>query len=258
MGSIERRLSGFNGITLLSCALATATAAGAIEVPGSGGRLSLDGYLDGQAVVDTGGGPRQRPQALLDLGLDAKATRWLSGHLELRGEVGGPFEGAHPGILDLGHTFQNHSPWVEANEAYADIRLDRADLRLGIQKIAWGKLDGIPPTDVLNPRDYHDPLVGDFEERKIGIPALLGTYYLPDVPRFDLTSLRATLAYIPIAVPARLALREERWFPSSITPPSTVRISPAQVRMLVPNYLGGPVAAGMPILRSSASCTSGS
>jgi hypothetical protein len=204
-----------------ACALATATVAGAIEVPGSGGRLSLDGYLDGQGVADTGSGPRQRPQALLDLGLDGKATRWLSGHLELRGEVGGPFEGAHAGIHDLGHTFQNHSPWVEANEAYADIRLDRADLRLGIQKIAWGKLDGIPPTDVVNPRDYHDPLVGDFEERKIGIPALLGTYYLPDLPRFDLTSLRATLVYIPIAVPARLALREERWFPSSITPPST-------------------------------------
>jgi hypothetical protein len=222
VGSIERRLSGFNGITLLAaCALATATAAGALEVPGSGGRLSLDGYLDGLGVTDTGNGPRQRPQALLDLGLDAKATRWLRGHLELRGEVGGPFEGAHAGILDLGHTFQNHSPWVEANEAYADIRLDRADFRLGIQKIAWGKLDGIPPTDVLNPRDYHDPLVADFEERKIGIPALLGTYYLPDLPRFDLSGLRATLGYIPIAVPARLALREERWFPSSITPPST-------------------------------------
>lgn len=242
MGSIERRLSGFNGITLLAaCVLATATAAGAIEVPGSGGRLSLDGYLDGQGVADTGSGSRQRPQALLDLGLDAKATRWLGGHLELRGEVGGPFEDAHAGILDLGHTFQNHSPWVEANEAYADIRLERADLRLGIQKIAWGKLDGIPPTDVVNPRDYHDPLVADFEERKIGIPALLGTYYLPDVPRVDLSGLRATLVYIPIAVPARLALREERWFPSSITPPSAFRLSRSRLMMAIPGYAGGPV-----------------
>jgi hypothetical protein len=225
-GSIERRLSGFNGIPLLAaCALAAATAAGAIEVPGSGGRLALDGYLDAQGVTDTGSGPRQRPQALLALGIDAKATRWLGGHLELRGEIGGPFEGAHAGILDLGHAFQNHSPWVEANEAYADIRLDRADFRLGIQKIAWGKLDGIPPTDVLNPRDYHDPLVADFEERKIGVPALLGTYYLPDVPRLDVTSLRATLVYIPIAVPARLALEEERWFPSSITPRPTFPVA---------------------------------
>ena len=41
-------------------------------------------------------------------------------------------------------------------------------------------------------------LVADFEERKIGIPALLGTYYLPDVSRLDLSGLRATLAYMPL------------------------------------------------------------
>src|SRR6185295_5576867 len=224
--SIETTLARFNAMALVvACALATATLAGVVEVPGSAGRLSLDGYLDGLAVVDTGGGPRQRPQGLLDLGMDATVTRWLKGHLELRGEVGGPFEGAHPGIFDLGHAFQNHSPGVEASEAFADIRTSRADFRVGVQKIAWGKLDGVPPTDVVNPRDYHDPIVGDFEERKIGIPALLGTYYLPDVARFDLSNLRATLVWVPIAVPARLALRDERWFPHSITPPTSFTVT---------------------------------
>src|SRR5262249_57298318 len=81
-----------------------------------------------------------------------------------------------------------------------------AEVRAGIQTFAWGKLDGRPPTDVVNPRDWHDPLVVDefFEEQKIGIPALLGTYYLPDVPRFDLSGLRFALGWIPFAVPSRL------------------------------------------------------
>lgn len=214
---------------VLACVLATATAVSALEVPGSAGRLSLDGYVDGLAVVDTGGGPHQRPQGLLDLRIDGTATSWLKGHLELRGEVGGPFEGAHPGIFDWGHSFQNHSPWVEAGEAYADIRTSHADFRLGVQKVAWGKLDGVPPTDIVNPRDYHDPIVADAEERKIGIPALLGTYYLPDVSRFELSNLRATLIWIPFAVPARLALREERWFPHSITPPRQFTVTEEQL-----------------------------
>ena len=83
-----------------------------------------------------------------------------------------------------------------------------------------GKLDGVPPTDVLNPRDYHDPIVRDFEERKIGIPALRGSYYPPDVPAWDLGGLGMTLIYIPFAVPSRLALIQERWFPASTAPPA--------------------------------------
>ncbi len=207
--------------------LLVAGAAGAVELPGTGGRVVAGGYLDGLAVAETEGGPRQRPGALLDLHLDGRATPWLGAHLDLRTRIGGPFEGGHPGVYNLDHEFQNRSPSLEASEAYADVHLRRADLRLGIQKFAWGKLDGVPPTDVVNPRDYHDPLVEDFEERKIGIPALAGTYYLPDLPRLDLAELRATLIYVPLAVPPRLALREERWFPASTVPPSAVVVPQA-------------------------------
>ena len=55
----------------------------------------------------------------------------------------------------------------------------------GHPAIAWGKLDdGTPPTDVVNPRDWHDPFVVDefFEEQKIGIQALLGTQFCPTSP----------------------------------------------------------------------------
>src|SRR5438093_467243 len=240
--SIESRFLRFNAIAALS-ALLVAGAAGAVEVPGTGGSVVAGGYLDGLAVAETDGGPRQRPGALLDLHLDGRATSWLGAHLDLRSRIGGPFEGGHPGVYNFDHEFQNRTPSLEASEAWADVHLRRADLRLGIQKFAWGKLDGVPPTDVVNPRDFHDPLVEDFEERKIGIPALAGTYYPPDLPRLDLAELRATLVYVPLAVPPRLALREERWFPASTVPPSAVVIP----RAVASNALGMPLPGDLVI-----------
>lgn len=202
----------------------TSRPAAAVDIPGTGGRATASGYVDGLAVAKTEDSPRQRPGALLALRVHDRPSRAIAAHLELRMRVGGPFEGGHPGFYNLVHTFQNRSPAWEASEAYADLHLERADLRIGIQKLAWGKLDGIPPTDIVNPRDFHDPIVQDAEERKIGIPAIVGTYFLPAVPRLALAELRAALVYVPLAVPPRLPLLEERWFPPTTIVGSTFRI----------------------------------
>ena len=168
----------------------------------------MSGRLYGLAIVDTGGGPRQRPEAIGTLELDARPTPGLRGVLELRGRVGGPFEGGPgPAVYNFDQTFQNYSPALEIRQAFLEWRGSRAEVRAGIQTFAWGKLDGVPPTDVVNPRDWHDPLVVDefFEEQKIGIPALLGTYALPDVPRLDLSGVRLALGWIPVRRPAAAA-----------------------------------------------------
>jgi hypothetical protein len=192
------------------------------------GPVSIGGYLDGEAVVPTERSERQQPQGILDLSLEDSPAAWLHGRVELRGRIGGPFEGGPgPGVYNFDDTFQNRSPAFDAPEAWVELRGRQAELRLGLQRFAWGKLDGVPPTDVVNPRDFHDPVVQDFEERKLGIPAAAGTYYLPDVPRLELSGLRAMLAYIPWAVPPHLALVEERWFPTSIVPPSVVHVPAA-------------------------------
>jgi hypothetical protein len=181
--------------------------------------LEVGGRLYGLAVVDTAGGPRQRPEAIGTLDVQAVPTRALRAQLELRSRVGGPFEGGPgPAVYNLNQAFQNYSPSLEARQAFLEWRGRRAELRAGIQTFAWGKLDGVPPTDVVNPRDWHDPLIVDefFEEQKIGIPALLGTYFLPDLPRVQLSGVRFGLAWIPWAVPSRLPLALERWFPPTI------------------------------------------
>ena len=187
-----------------------------MPLPG-GGHVDAGGQVDGLAVVGTSSGKRQRPEALGTLRVDvAPSARWLRAHLDLRGMVGGPYEGGPGfGVFDLDRTFQNYSPSLEVREGWVEARARRAELRLGVQQLAWGLLDGVPPTDVVNPRDYHDPIVWDAEDRKIGIPALSGTAYLPDVAALDLRSPRLTLAWLPIGVPSRLPELEERWFPTA-------------------------------------------
>lgn len=196
-------------------ALPHPTAAVDVPVPGTSTHVDASGWVDGLGVAELGG-PRQRPQLLTELRFDAKLVPALRAHLALRGRVGGPFEDAHSGIMDFVHEFQNHSPSAELNEAYLELREGHFQLKAGVQKFAWGKLDGLPPTDVLTPRDLHDPLVRDVDESKIGIPAIQGTYLLPPIESLDLSELRAQLVYVPFAVPSRLALQDERWFPPSV------------------------------------------
>lgn len=234
---IRARGRGIAAVCAVALAATNAVAAN-LPVPGTSTSVDASGYVDGLAVPELGG-PRQRPQAIGELRLQSKIRKWLRTQVTLRSRVGGPFEGGHPGIMNFVHEFQNRTPSLEFNEAYAEVREGDFELRAGIQKFAWGKLDGVPPTDVLTPRDLHDPLVRDYEEQKIGIPAVSGTYWLPSV--LDISELRATVVYVPIAVPPRLALLEERWFPPTIAtgiPPIPERQAEALLNGIAQGAIG--------------------
>lgn len=187
--------------------------------------VTASGWLEGRAVIDTGGGPRQRPQLVGRVAFDVTATRALHARTALRARIGGPFEGgAGACVYDGSHTFQNCSPAFEAVEAWLEWRTARLDLRGGLQHVAWGRLDGVPPSDLINPRDYHDPLVDDAEDRKIGVGAVSATFYLPELPRLDARELRLQLLWVPFGVPPRLPLLAERWFPAATRVPDSLRL----------------------------------
>jgi len=206
--------------------LVVVTGAAAVDVPGTDGRVRVRGTADVLGVVGTSTGPRQRPEGRLTVEAEGRITRRLRLLTEVRGRIGGPFEGGPgAGVFDLRRAYQNRSPSLEVRQALLEQRWRRADAAVGIQTFAWGKLDGLPPTDVLNPRDYHDPIVRDVEDRKIGVPAAAMTYY-PTAPRsWGMRGLRATLIWIPWAVPSRLAEIEERWFPTSTAVPTRITLT---------------------------------
>lgn len=93
-------------------------------------------------------------------------------------------------------------------EAYADVYgllLPNLDLRLGKQRVAWGRADRLNPTDNLNPNDFSD--LTRFHE-KLPTWAAKGTYYAGPV--------KITGVWVPTLTPillprggARLFLGEE-------------------------------------------------
>ncbi len=99
--------------------------------------------------------------------------------------------------------YQSNTPYLEFKELYVSRTMNDIDVRAGIQRFAWGRLDEYPPNDLLNPWDYSQFLVKPLEDRKIGVPSVSAS-----VNKGDLTF---DAVWVPVFVPYRLPLPDERW-----------------------------------------------
>ncbi len=104
--------------------------------------------------------------------------------------------------------YQSNSPYLEFKEIYLTHSSEDLDLRAGIQRFAWGRLDEYPPNDLLNPWDYTQFLRKPLEDRKIGVPSVSAA-----LSRGDWT---CETVWVPVFVPYRLPLPDERWAGSSL------------------------------------------
>lgn len=139
---------------------------------------------------------------------------------------GGPTtERTKGGMYSYRSVFQSVSPSITFEEAFAELALDAFEVRAGIQKFAWGKLDRVQPVDVLNTERYSDPFLLDEDQRKIGVPAVQGSYYLPRATWMP-EEARLTLVWIPQYFPYWFPLPGERWYPPAGTPPSRFPVPP--------------------------------
>lgn len=75
---------------------------------------------------------------------------------------------------DIGDSGATHSKLLEG---YATAHFDNADLRLGRQIVAWGRVDGINPTDNLTPHDYTVMLPFE-DDQRFGTTALKLDWFL--------------------------------------------------------------------------------
>ncbi|MBI4517672.1 MAG: hypothetical protein HY699_17845 [Deltaproteobacteria bacterium] len=184
----------------------------------AGRALELDGYVEGREVFEENRATsHDRTQQTLRLRAAAEVTSWLRLDATTVGSNGGPtFKATKAGTFNLDDVFQDVSPAVEFEEAYLDARLDRFDLRLGKQKVAWGKLDRTQPNDLINPERFADPFLQEEDERKIGVPAVQASYYLPAADWLP-QEMRFTAVWAPFYVPFRFPEVGERWFPPTLT-----------------------------------------
>jgi hypothetical protein len=215
-------------LAAVACALATTVGAAdayPIRIPGlpTPVQTDLDGKLEFLDVerVDSSS-PYENPQAKLRLHLTSDFSSDLRFVTDLTGTAGGTPRNAHgAGVYDFGHALQDISPSLEFGEAYLDANFSVVDLRVGLQKFAWGKLDEVQPNDLLNPQKFYDPLLEEQTDRKIGVPTLAPTLYLPSSGSpFLPEEPRLTFVWQPIYVPYYFPDEDERWYPPLFRAPS--------------------------------------
>jgi hypothetical protein len=201
----------------LLAGLAIANPVAAIDLSVGETRARLTGSLAASHVFrldpDT---PRERPSGTLDIRLEADRGRHVHVFLDTRvgydGKIGDPDRG-NP-VIDLDEIHQDRDVFVSFEEAYVDLAFRRFELRVGKQKVSWGRLDEIQPTDNLNPEDLSEFLFRPELERKIGIPAIkLSTF---------LEAYTAELVWAPFFTAYRFPNRRDRWFPPLLTVPGRV------------------------------------
>jgi hypothetical protein len=198
------------------------SAAQGVELTVGGRALELTGWFELREIVRAN---RSSPNELVLEQLWLRTRYTLLENLAFEAAIntqhGGPAtEQTKGGIYSYRSVFQSVSPSVQFEDAFVDYTTSRLDLRLGMQKFAWGKLDRYQPTDVLNVQRYSDPFLLDEEERKIAVPAMQASYFLPRRDWIPEES-RLTLVWIPQYFPYRFPLLGERWFPPAGVPPSS-------------------------------------
>lgn len=112
---------------------------------------------------------------------------------------------------------------VRAIEAYARVRFPNADLFLGKQIVAWGRADGINPTDNLTPRDF-TVLLPFEDDQRFGTTSLKLDAYLS--PQHTLTVFAT-----PFFEPAKLPLPAAAGLPAEHEPGQQLEDSEVGVRL---------------------------
>lgn len=113
--------------------------------------------------------------------------------------------------VDFIQRYNEDSPVeIQLRELYADLYFDQSDLRIGIQKIIWGRATGGFIADILTPVDLREFLTQDPDDLRFGLTALNYTRY------FGANSLQIVAS--PMFQPDLLPPSDSRWFPIQTIP----------------------------------------
>jgi hypothetical protein len=177
-------------------------------------------YLD-QYIHPTTANEKQReyPSGFLNLETKGDPTPWL--HLysyTIFGEDGTAFA-TRCQVYGYTETFQHTMCGLKFEESYAETTWGGLDIKMGLQKFAWGVLDAFAPNDIVDPQELYDPFLAGLSGirySEFGIPAIQFGYQLLNSTH-ELLPAETTLqaAYIPIYVPLRFPSVGERWYPTT-------------------------------------------
>lgn len=75
---------------------------------------------------------------------------------------------------------------VRPTELYADVAASRVDLRAGMSRIVWGRLDEFQPTDVINPIDLTRFLLEGRSEARLPVALVRGRVFVTSASTVEL------------------------------------------------------------------------
>src|SRR5512144_261954 len=127
----------------------------------------------------------------------------------------------HSLFKDYDRVYQSNTPYLEFKELSIARSSGDLELRARIQRFAWGRLDEYPPNDLLNPWDYTRFLTKPLADRKIGVPSLSAELNEGD--------WSYETVWVPVFVPYRLPLPDERWAGESLASAVLQAVPNAQI-----------------------------
>jgi hypothetical protein len=175
------------------------------------GYLSVSGKLDLRGVYELDNDSvKEDPSLTGRIKIDTPSNTWRF-HSWLEGGWDGSVKQPPRDkklFKNYDEVYQSNTPYLEFKEICITHSSKDLDLRAGIQRFAWGRLDEYPPNDLLNPWDYTQFLRKPLEDRKIGVPSVSAT-----LNKGDWTY---EAVWVPVLVPFRLPMPDERWAGISI------------------------------------------
>lgn len=168
--------------------------------------LSVSGRLNLRGVIPlNNSSPTEYPSLLGRVKIDTKPATWRF-HMWLEGGWDGSVDlpsHDHSVLKTWDEVYQSTTPFLEFKELYGAYSTDFLEIRAGVQRFSWGRLDEYPVNDLLNPWDNTQFLRKSLEDRKIGVPSLSA--------RVNKGDWNLEAVWVPLFVPYRLPLPTERW-----------------------------------------------
>jgi hypothetical protein len=171
--------------------------------------------LDGYASLFLDHLPNVEPSALeLRARVFAEATLRPSEAIELT--ASGYADGL---AADRGQSV--YDAILRAHELLADFSFARADVRLGLGRIVWGRLDELQPSDVVNPLDVSRFFFEGRSEARLPVALVRGRVFLTNDAIVE-------AVYVPIFRRGRFDQLDEPTSPFNPLPPGITRREPAR------------------------------
>lgn len=128
-------------------------------------KLEIDGFLKNESAI--------RARAPIEFTkLENTFQLELTYHISRQIDLFATIRTFYDAVWDVEDDFDresrhNLSTDFDLREAYIDIFLKRADIRIGRQQVIWGEADGLKTLDVVNPQDFKEFILDDFEDSRI-------------------------------------------------------------------------------------------